>query len=143
MPMENPTPNIGERVLAGAFGTCFGGVGLAVLSMNLFSWGSFHSPPVFFRIFGICMSIPFIAVGGTLVVAAITGKKPKAFGQNLRDRASHLLDQADRASRREATAERRASYACPHCGAPLGDGADISPSGDVKCDHCRAWFNVR
>jgi len=38
--------------------------------------------------------------------------------------------------------EGAAGYRCPNCGASIAEGADVSPSGDVKCDHCRRWFNI-
>lgn len=33
-------------------------------------------------------------------------------------------------------------YECEHCGAGLGKNADVSPSGDVKCQYCNKWFNI-
>jgi hypothetical protein len=33
-------------------------------------------------------------------------------------------------------------YTCPACGARLGEAADVSPKGDVKCGYCRQWFNI-
>jgi hypothetical protein len=33
-------------------------------------------------------------------------------------------------------------FACPRCGAALGEGAEVSPHGDVKCAYCQSWFNV-
>jgi DNA-directed RNA polymerase subunit RPC12/RpoP len=33
-------------------------------------------------------------------------------------------------------------YQCAHCGATLGEQADVSPHGDVKCAHCGRWFNI-
>jgi DNA-directed RNA polymerase subunit RPC12/RpoP len=38
--------------------------------------------------------------------------------------------------------ERRVAYHCPACGAPLAEGADVSPHGDAKCTHCGSWFNI-
>ena len=35
-----------------------------------------------------------------------------------------------------------AGYVCTKCGAPLSEGADVSPSGDVKCQSCKSWFNI-
>lgn len=34
------------------------------------------------------------------------------------------------------------NYNCNHCGAALGDDADVSPSGDAKCRYCHKWFNI-
>ena len=33
-------------------------------------------------------------------------------------------------------------YECDNCGAGIEDGDDVSPSGDVKCKHCKKWFNI-
>jgi DNA-directed RNA polymerase subunit RPC12/RpoP len=33
-------------------------------------------------------------------------------------------------------------YTCKNCGAILGEKADVSPSGDVKCQYCNKWFNI-
>ena len=32
---------------------------------------------------------------------------------------------------------------CDHCGAKLSDASEISPHGDVKCEYCKKWFNVK
>lgn len=32
--------------------------------------------------------------------------------------------------------------ACPRCGAAIKTGVNVSPHGDVKCDHCSGWFNI-
>lgn len=34
------------------------------------------------------------------------------------------------------------NYRCNHCGAALGDKAEVSPSGDAKCLYCHKWFNI-
>jgi hypothetical protein len=39
-------------------------------------------------------------------------------------------------------AERSRNYQCKNCGAALGEKADVSPSGDVKCTYCNKWFNI-
>ncbi len=36
----------------------------------------------------------------------------------------------------------RFNYACPHCGAPIESGADVSPHGDSRCGFCDSWFNI-
>ena len=33
-------------------------------------------------------------------------------------------------------------HVCPRCGRALPPGADVSPSGDVRCTTCGAWTNV-
>ena len=42
----------------------------------------------------------------------------------------------------QRSAKGLGNYECTRCGAPLQDRADVSPSGDVKCQYCDAWFNV-
>lgn len=131
-----------ERIVTGAFGIAFGGVGLCVLG---FMWLSpaddFHTPPLFFRVFASLLAIPFVAVGGSALYAAVTGQlmttKPvehlHQFAQQIR--ASTHIEGSTNSS-------IPAKLACPQCGAPTGT-ADISPLGDVKCSHCQNWYNVR
>lgn len=33
-------------------------------------------------------------------------------------------------------------YDCVRCGAALSKNADVSPSGDIKCQYCNKWFNI-
>ncbi len=129
-----------ERILAGTFGFTFCGVGLAVLGFLWLSpFGHFHSPPLFFRIFGSFIAIPFVAIGGTALYTAITGK-------SMIEKQFERLHQFARELQKHAPSSDApfspGSLACPHCGAPIGQ-AEISPSGDVKCTHCNNWYNVR
>lgn len=141
--MEPSKPSPGERVLVGAFGVCFGGVGVAVIA---FMWGmssgGFGSPPLFFRVVASLIAVPFVAFGATALNAAVTGRASSSLTAKARERAQRMLHQAEHAGIRDSQSGVRGSYACPHCAAPLGDGADVSPSGDVKCPYCRSWFNV-
>jgi hypothetical protein len=123
---------VGGRIVAGAFGLAFAGIGLAILGAM---WGpigpfggEFGGPPLFFRIFASLIAIPFVAVGGTALFAAVAGASP--------------ISPIERLARAARRTEGRASYSCPHCGSPLSDGAEVSPHGDAKCAHCAAWFNV-
>lgn len=120
---------------ARAFGIVPLGIGLTVIG---FLWGtpfnSFHSPPLFFRIFGSFIALAFVMTGGAIL-----------FGKHSpRDQ----LDQLGRRSHGVSPPGQRppinpaGGYSCTNCGAPLGKGADVSPHGDVKCDHCGKWFNV-
>ena len=38
-------------------------------------------------------------------------------------------------------ASGNADLKCPNCGSSPG-AAEVSPHGDVKCDHCSRWYNV-
>lgn len=119
------------------FGACFGGIGLSVI---VFLWGSswndFHSPPLFFRVFGTFVAIPFVVVGAT----ALFGKPP-----NLADRLKTMKEELREAGLVEngptAAAPNPGKLKCPNCGSSPAD-AEVSPHGDVKCDHCSRWYNV-
>lgn len=113
------------RVIFGVFGAVFAGIGLTVIGgMWLAPFDSFHSPPLFFRIFASLIAIAFVAMGGGIAVAAWSGKlQPRVGTDSLSPTAS-------------------AGYTCPQCGASLGQKADVSPMGDVKCSFCQRWFNI-
>ncbi|MEX2188114.1 MAG: hypothetical protein WD875_15010 [Pirellulales bacterium] len=138
--MDPTKPPAGQRIVAVAFGVCFGGVGVAILAaMWLWPSGGFGSPPILFRVVASFIAIPFVAMGGALATGGLFGQSPNSMAQRMRGNAKQLIDRAERSSEHTG----RADYACPQCAAPLGDGADVSPSGDVKCPYCRSWFNVR
>ncbi|MCA8988416.1 MAG: hypothetical protein KDA78_12275, partial [Planctomycetaceae bacterium] len=63
------------RIIGAVFGLTFGGIGLTLL-ISLWSvpFHSFHSPPMFFRITGSLMSLPFIAIGLGTLYQIIAGK---------------------------------------------------------------------
>lgn len=115
----------GARLVGAVIGCVFAGIGLTLLG---FLWsqpfGGFHSPPLFFRIFGSLIAIPFAFIGGFTAFKAITVSAER-----------HLPSK--RSEMRPSQ-----SYACPHCNAPIGDESDVSPSGDVKCTYCKSWFNI-
>ncbi len=125
-----PQPNLPAgpgRFIGGVFGFAFGGIGLTVLG---FLWGhrGFGEPPLFFKLFGSFIALVFVAVGGAAFFAALKGAPPSA-------------GKAGSAGRDAQTGED-SRYKCPACGAGLGEGADVSPKGDVKCGYCRQWFNI-
>jgi hypothetical protein len=120
------------RFIAAVFGFVFAAIGVAVI---VFLWssraGEFDSPPLFFKIFGSLIALVFVLVGGTMGVTALRG-------QTLLERVV--------ASRSNAVSHTDSppvsGYSCPNCGAALGAGAEVSPSGDVKCAFCGRWFNI-
>ncbi len=126
------------RVLGIVFGIVIGGVGITVLA---FLWGTprgeFGAPPLFFRIFGSFIALAFVAMGGSICLAALKGASP--FGPAIRK-----LGITDRRAvpGESAGAPVSAGYVCPQCGASLGPKADVSPLGDVKCTFCGSWFNI-
>lgn len=142
---RRPDPDLPGRIVGAVFGCSFAGAGLAIL---IFLWaspfGEFHSPPLFVRVFGSFVAIPFVAIGGGLAYASITGKNPRnltsgsVVGQ-LRELQRELNSQSDT---NESTSSPSVGYDCPNCGARLGENADVSPHGDVKCTYCDRWFNI-
>src|SRR3954453_3343511 len=104
-------------------GFVFAGIGVTVL---VFMWGApfgeFGSPPLFFRIFASFIATAFAAVGGTIGVTALRG------GGELASRLNRFGGAAGQIPGQGSAGP--AGYKCPHCGAPLGERADVSPSGD-------------
>lgn len=128
------------------------GVGLTVLT---FAWSSAFDGgmgiPIFFRIFASFIALFFILIGGSLVFAGFrTG-----ISSGLVEQALDLQQQLQEGMRSRgltppntnttggADAQMTSEgYVCPSCNAPIGNNADVSPHGDVKCLHCGRWFNV-
>lgn len=128
--------------MAKLFGIVPLGIGLSVIGFLWLSpFGAFHSPPLFFRIFGTFVALPFVFIG----VAAFLAKPEQMLG-HARERAEQLSQQLRESSASSAktatTAKSSTGYICPSCNAPLGDKSDVSPSGDAKCAHCGRWFNI-
>lgn len=128
--------------LAILFGIVPLGIGLTVLGYLWFTpFGQFHSPPLFFRIFGSFVALPFVFIGGTAILGGLGLITPPT-----RSRAETMANSLKRelaeGSSPVAPSGRSAGYVCPSCNAPLGEKADVSPSGDVKCGHCGRWFNI-
>ena len=128
MPKQEIT--IAHRIIPAVFGFAFLGIGLTVIiSLWAAPFGDFMSPPLFFRVFGSFIALVFVVVGGTIGWLAIFATAPVGVPSTPSDRST-------------GQGHRVANYTCPKCGAPLGDRADVSPSGDAKCTHCGGWFNV-
>ena len=133
-PLRNMPGAGAARFVGAVMGFVFAGIGVTVL---VFMWGApfgeFGSPPLFFRIFASFIAVAFVAIGGTSGVMALWGGGEFASPTNrMRDVGAPRSPQAVPAG----------GYKCPNCGAPLGEKADVSPSGDVKCTFCGRWFNV-
>lgn len=109
------------RLISGVFGA----IGLVII-VSLWTAEGFGEPPLFFKLVGTLIASIFVLVG----VAGALGLQPKAppigpiRGASPRGRPG------------------AAQLACTNCGASLGEGADVSPSGDVKCTYCQRWFNI-
>ncbi len=118
------------------------GAGLAVLG---FVWsqpfGGFGGIPVFIRLFFSFVALAFVLTG----VGLLSGKAtdPRRLASRLRQLQESLPPEAFPQGRGVAShTTGPLNFACPSCGAPLAEGADVSPHGDVKCSHCDRWFNV-
>ena len=105
-----------------ALGVVFGLIGITVI-VSLWTEDGFGEPPVFFKIFGSLVAMPFIFIG----VASVLGRgigTPAVPGSN------------------PVRATPPTNLTCTNCGATIEDGSEVSPSGDVKCTYCQTWFNV-
>jgi hypothetical protein len=119
------------RILLGIFGLVFAGAGICVLGLI---WGDrFDFVPVFAKLFGSLIACALLAFGGFMVFSAVAAGKvsftPIA-----------TIPTTGESGKGSTTSPGR--YVCPNCGAALGEKADVSPMGDVKCAHCGRWFNV-
>jgi DNA-directed RNA polymerase subunit RPC12/RpoP len=125
------------RFVAVVFGFIFAGIGVTVL-VSLWSrpFGAFGSPPLIFRVLGSFIALGFIAVGGAVGLSTLLAGRA---GSSISNASGSAVE---RQNRGERGASSKPGYACPRCGAPLADEADVSPHGDVKCTYCNAWFNV-
>ena len=92
--------------------------------------------PIFMKLFGVFICLPFIGVG----LALIFGKAPSASEQ-----LAALQKQVDETRTipplGAGTPVAPGKLKCPNCGSSPGT-AEVSPHGDVKCDHCSCWYNV-
>lgn len=93
-----------------------------------------------FPIIFICM---FIIVGGSIALGFLKdiGNFFNGSGEESFDTKLNLSSQ-DYSKKDRNKAKSSTSYECDNCGAGIEDGDDVSPSGDVKCTHCRKWFNI-
>jgi hypothetical protein len=125
MAASHPPPAGPPRFIGAVFGFAFAGIGLTIIGF-LWTARGFGESPLVFKLFGSFIALVFVAAGGTTFVAAIRGRPlhsgPTASGQS--------------------PAAPGTGYTCPACGARLGEDADVSPKGDVKCGYCRKWFSI-
>ncbi len=119
------------------------GIGLTVL---FFIWfgdaGPLGGAPLFFKVFA-----SFVAMGFVLTGLTFFGGPSLLKGQHQKmlDRVRELSKAAghDLADSGSPPAEKsKVNYSCPNCGSDLGEQADVSPSGDAKCEYCKRWFNI-
>jgi hypothetical protein len=123
---------IGLTVLAFAWSSGFGGMGV----------------PIFFRLFFSFIALGFVIMGAGIVFGGGGLTAPQElidrfldFRQQMESgmRARGKMSADDQKQTPQMVSE---GYVCPSCNAPIGTNADVSPHGDVKCSHCGRWFNV-
>lgn len=107
------------------FISMFGFIGLTVI---IFLWTAdgFGEPPTIAKLFGTFIGLAFIAMGFGVPISA------------LRKGNSLAVPNIDRGVSSE---KKVGGYDCPSCGANVGD-AEVSPSGDIKCQYCNEWWNI-
>ena len=126
------------------------GIGLTVL---MFAWssafGGTFGVPIFFRLFVSFVALAFVMIGaGTLFAGTKGGSHTSLINRALDFQQQFQAEMRARGMTpppEETTNAPRMSsegYLCPSCNAPIGSRADVSPHGDVKCQHCGRWFNV-
>jgi hypothetical protein len=60
----------------------------------------------------------------------------------LRHQGTRFLGFERSASGAAAALHTGPDYECDHCGAAIGEGAEVSPHGDIMCSYCNKWFNI-
>ena len=112
------------------------GIGISFMGVWLSAPSGHGSIPIFFKLFGVFVCLPFIGIG----LALIFGKAPSAA-----QRLAALRKQVEEAGFTDAASTTSppppGSLKCPNCGSSPGT-AEVSPHGDVKCEHCARWYNV-
>lgn len=108
------------------------GVGLTLLA---FVWGS--GAPLFFCVFASFVALGFVLTGAKLISGSL--HDPARLRQIAEQLQSQLPETPDQPP---SAPPGPMGYRCDSCGAPLRPDADVSPHGDVKCEHCNRWFNI-
>lgn len=121
-----------HRVAGAVVGFAFATIGIILIGWLWLQPFGFMHPPLIFRLFGSIIAIVFVTVGSTAGITSLKGELPAGMKNRLR-----RLNRGGRPG-----GEMPTGYKCPNCGAALSEGADVSPSGDAKCDYCRTWFNI-
>lgn len=119
------------------------GIGLTVLFFIWFGdMGPFGGAPLFFKVFASFVAMGFVLTGAMFFAGP---SLLKGQHQNMLDRVRDLAQAAGQEvgdSPSGADSAPKVNYSCPNCGSDLGEKADVSPSGDAKCEYCKRWFNI-
>ena len=121
---------VGGILFALVFGV-FGVIGLLVIG---FLWsqqtGEFGAPPMIVRLVGSAIGLVFVLMGFGGAFGILTGSS--------RIGSPGGVAGGDGSAGSDAPV---GGYRCPRCGAGLGK-QEVSPHGDVKCEHCHSWWNI-
>lgn len=112
------------------------GIGLVLIG---FAWSM--GTQVFFSLMMTFVALAFVMQGAALLSGKLGPKnRLRSMMQDLQELQSELAPPD--AARRRDNPGGQGNYACSACGAPMGNDADVSPHGDVKCGHCGRWYNI-
>jgi hypothetical protein len=89
----------------------------------------------FIRLAGI------IPLGIGLTVLGFLWSSTETFQEQIKARHRELLDAEQTAPLRSTSPPAPGKLKCSNCGSSPQSG-EVSPHGDVKCDHCSRWYNV-
>ena len=113
------------------------GVGLTVLWFLWFGeFGPMGGVPLFFRLFGSFVALGFLIVGSIFLFGRFVDPSTRLL-ETMRE-----LERLRGGTTAAGPGTPGTAFSCPNCGSSLGDNVDVSPNGDVKCEHCRRWFNI-
>ncbi len=98
-----------------------------------------YSPPLLFQIVGTVLVFGPILLGVDMISDTLAPDEREALDGKCRDQG-HSEGRQLQSTRLHQPVSL--AYVCQQCDAPLGRNADVSPLGDVKCQHCGKWFNI-
>jgi len=101
---------------------------------------------VMFTLVPIFIGVVALFVFGGVFMTFLTAFRHRGTIKQITDEALRQSRQQTSSPRQHNTEPRSSSgsdYACDRCGASLGAGTEISPSGDFKCEYCDSWSNIK
>lgn len=131
-----PTRLDGAGIVILLFTAMFGVIGVVLL---VFLWSpadAFPRPPILFRLVGSCIAGMFMLMGFGIPLSALARLRKGESAFPPRPATAGTSAGTDPA------APPAKGYQCPNCGATLGTGQEVSPSGDAKCTYCHRWWNI-